>query len=81
MVTVTGNRLLRVANTQKWVAKNRGGNNVSFGGICSFKVKMKKRPVNLHHTKFLDKKRAQNDVISAKPEPKVQSVLKTNTVL
>lgn len=73
--------MLGVANNQKWVAKNRGWNNVSFGGICSFKVMMKHSPVNLNDKKFSDKKGAQNDVISAKSEPKVQSALKTDTIL
>lgn len=42
---------------------------------------MKQGPVNLNHTKFSDKKGAQNDVVSGKSEPKVKSALKTNTIL
>lgn len=64
--------MLRVANNQKWVAKKGGGNKVSFGGICSFKLMMKQGPMNLNHTKFSGKKGAQNDVINAKSDPKVQ---------
>lgn len=60
---------------------NGGGNIVSFGGICSFRAMMKQGPVNLNHTKFSDKKGAQNDVVSGKSEPKVKSALKTNTIL
>lgn len=81
MVIVTGYRMLGVPNTQKWGTKDRGGNNVSFGGSCSFRVTMKQGPVKFNHTKISDKKGAQNDAINAKSEPKVQSTLKTNTVL
>lgn len=42
---------------------------------------MKHGPVNLNDKKFSDKKGAQNDVISAKSESKVQSALKTDTIL
>lgn len=76
MVIVTGYRMLGVAKNPK-----RAAMYVSFGGICSFRVMMKRGLVNLNHTKLSDKKRAQNDVLSVKKEPKVQSALKTNTIV
>lgn len=42
---------------------------------------MKQGPVNPNHIKFSDKKEAQNYVISAKSEPKVQRALKTNPII